>query len=46
MLYLCSELSTCCSVPQVQLVLFFCISLISTALSGGVEMLHHCKNLL
>lgn len=43
MLYLCSELSTCCSMPLIELVLLFCISLISTALSCGVETLHHCK---
>lgn len=42
MLYLCFELSTCCSVPQVQMVLLFCISLISTAMNCEVETLHHC----
>ena len=42
MLYLCLELSTCCSMPRVQMVLLFCIRLISTAMNCEVEMLRHC----
>lgn len=42
MLHLCIELSTCCSMPLVQMVLVFCISLISAAVNCEVEMLHHC----